>query len=155
MVSAPLRDRFGSVWRLEYYDVDDMEVIVERSARILDADHDADGVAEIARRSRGTPPGWPIDCSSAPGDYALVRADNRITGTVARAALEQLNVDPLGLDQSDHRLLSAIIDKFDGGPGRAGDAVRGAQRRLRHDNGRVGTLPAAAGIPRPDGPADG
>ena len=56
MVSAPLRDRFGSVWRLEYYDVDEMNIIVERSARILEAEHDAEGVAEIARRSRGHPP---------------------------------------------------------------------------------------------------
>ena len=115
MVSAPLRDRFGSVWRLEYYDVDEMEIIVERSARILDAEHDSDGVGEIARRSRGTPR-VANRLLKRTRDYALVRADNRITGPVARAALEQLNVDPLGLDQSDHRLLSAIIDKFDGGP---------------------------------------
>ena len=115
MVSAPLRDRFGSVWRLEYYDVGEMEIIVERSARILSADHDGDGVAEIARRSRGTPR-VANRLLKRTRDYALVKADNRITGPVARAALEQLNVDPLGLDQSDHRLLSSIIDKFDGGP---------------------------------------
>ena len=115
MVSAPLRDRFGSVWRLEYYDVGQMEIIVERSARILGADHDADGAGEIARRSRGTPR-VANRLLKRTRDYALVKADNRITGPVARAALEQLNVDPLGLDQSDHRLLSSIIDKFDGGP---------------------------------------
>ena len=115
MVSAPLRDRFGSVWRLEYYDVAEMNVIVERSARILNAGCDADGVAEIARRSRGTPR-VANRLLKRTRDYALVKADNRITGPVSRAALEQLNVDPLGLDQSDHRLLSSIIDKFDGGP---------------------------------------
>ena len=115
MVSAPLRDRFGSVWRLEYYDADEMNVIVERSARILSAAYDADGVREIARRSRGTPR-VANRLLKRTRDYALVKADNRITGPVARAALEQLNVDPLGLDQSDHRLLGSIIDKFDGGP---------------------------------------
>ena len=115
MVSAPLRDRFGSVWRLEYYDVAEMNVIVERSAHILNAGYDADGVAEIARRSRGTPR-IANRLLKRTRDYALVKADNRITGPIARAALEQLNVDPLGLDQSDHRLLSSIIDKFDGGP---------------------------------------
>ena len=115
MVSAPLRDRFGSVWRLEYYDVDEMNVIVERSARILNTGYEADGVAEIARRSRGTPR-VANRLLRRTRDYALVKADNCITGPVARAALEQLNVDPLGLDQSDHRLLSSIIDKFDGGP---------------------------------------
>ena len=115
MVSAPLRDRFGSVWRLEYYDADEMNVIVERSARILNAAYDFDGVREIARRSRGTPR-VANRLLKRTRDYALVKADNRITGPVARAALEQLNVDPLGLDQSDHRLLGSIIDKFDGGP---------------------------------------
>lgn len=115
MVSAPLRDRFGSVWRLEYYSIDEMNVIVERSASILEADHDLEGVGEIARRSRGTPR-VANRLLKRTRDYALVKADNYITGSVARAALEQLNVDPLGLDQSDHRLLSTIIDKFDGGP---------------------------------------
>ena len=115
MVSAPLRDRFGSVWRLEYYNVEEMNLIVERSARILEADCEPEGVVEIARRSRGTPR-VANRLLKRTRDYALVKADNRITGPVARAALEQLNVDPLGLDQADHRLLSAIIDKFDGGP---------------------------------------
>ena len=115
MVSAPLRDRFGSVWRLEYYNVEEMNIIVERSAKILNAECDSDGVAEVARRSRGTPR-VANRLLKRTRDYALVKADNRITGPVARAALEQLNVDPLGLDQSDHRLLGSIIDKFDGGP---------------------------------------
>ena len=115
MISAPLRDRFGSVFRLEYYDLEDMKVIVERSARILEAEVDAEGVEEIASRSRGTPR-IANRLLKRSRDYALVKADNRITGPVARAALTQLNVDQRGLDQSDHRLLECIIDKFDGGP---------------------------------------
>ena len=115
MVSAPLRDRFGSVFRLEYYDPQDMKVIVERSARILEIESDREGVDEIATRSRGTPRIANRLLKRA-RDYALVKADNRITGPVARAALDQLKVDGLGLDQSDHRLLESIIDKFEGGP---------------------------------------
>ena len=115
MISAPLRDRFGSVFRLEYYDPNDMKVIVERSARILEADADPEGVEEIASRSRGTPR-IANRLLKRSRDYALVKADNRVTGPVARAALAQLNVDDQGLDQSDRRLLESIIDKFDGGP---------------------------------------
>jgi Holliday junction DNA helicase RuvB len=115
MVSAPLRDRFGSVFRLEYYGPEDMKVIVRRSARILEMDSDQEGVDEIACRSRGTPR-IANRLLKRTRDYALVKADNRVTGPVARAALDQLNVDKLGLDQSDHRLLESIVDKFDGGP---------------------------------------
>ena len=115
MVSAPLRDRFGSVLRLDYYANDEMQVIVERSARILETEHDREGLAEIAARSRGTPR-VANRLLRRMRDYALVKADNRITGPVARAGLSQLNVDELGLDRSDHRLLGSIIDKFDGGP---------------------------------------
>jgi Holliday junction DNA helicase RuvB len=115
MVSAPLRDRFGSVFRLEYYEPEDMKVIVRRSARILEMDSDQEGVDEIAHRSRGTPR-IANRLLKRTRDYALVKADNRVTGPVARAALDQLNVDGQGLDKSDHRLLESIIDKFDGGP---------------------------------------
>ena len=115
MVSAPLRDRFGSVFRLDYYQPEDMKVIVERSARILQCDSDTEGLDEIASRSRGTPR-VANRLLKRTRDYALVKADNRISGPVARAALQQLSVDELGLDQSDVRLLSSIIDKFDGGP---------------------------------------
>ena len=115
MVSAPLRDRFGSVYRLDYYEPEDMKVIVERSARILEADADQDGLELIAARSRGTPR-VANRLLKRTRDYALVKADNKIDGPVALAALEQLNVDELGLDKSDHRLLTSIIDKFDGGP---------------------------------------
>ena len=154
MVSAPLRDRFGSVWRLEYYDVDEMNIIVERSARILDAQCDAEGVSEIARRSRGTPR-VANRLLRRTRDYALVKADNRISGPVARAALEQLNVDPLGLDQSDHRLLSSIIDKFDGGPVGLETLAAALNEDFRHHHGRMGAVPAATGLPRPARPGAG
>jgi len=115
MVSAPLRDRFGSVCRLDYYEPEDMKVIVDRSARILEMDTDSEGMDLIAARSRGTPR-VANRLLKRTRDYALVKADNRINSEVARAALEQLNVDELGLDLSDHRSLTNIIDKFDGGP---------------------------------------
>ena len=115
LLSAPLRDRFGSVFRLEYYEPADMEVIVSRSARIMEMDADRDGLDEIASRSRGTPR-IANRLLKRTRDYALVKADNRVTRDVARAGLQQLSVDQLGLDQSDHRLLSSLIDKFDGGP---------------------------------------
>ena len=115
MISAPLRDRFGSVFRLEYYETSEMKVIVQRSARILDVDADQQGVDEIASRSRGTPR-IANRLLKRSRDFALVKADNSVTGPVAREALAQLQVDELGLDQSDRRLLESIIDKFSGGP---------------------------------------
>jgi Holliday junction DNA helicase RuvB len=115
LVSAPLRDRFGSVFRLDFYERGEMETIVTRAAGILGVEGDAEGLVEIACRSRGTPR-TANRLLKRTRDYALVMADNRVTGPVARAALAQLTVDELGLDQSDHRLLSSIIDKFDGGP---------------------------------------
>jgi len=115
MISAPLRDRFGSVFHLEYYQPGDMEIIVRRSASIIGVEADGEGIKEIAGRSRGTPR-IANRLLKRNRDYALVMADGKIDGPVARAALEQLAVDKLGLDQSDHRLLTSIIDKFDGGP---------------------------------------
>ncbi|MFQ6030121.1 MAG: Holliday junction branch migration DNA helicase RuvB [Dehalococcoidia bacterium] len=115
LISAPLRDRFGSVFRLDYYDQRDMEVVVRRSAAILGAESEPEGIDEIAARSRGTPR-IGNRLLKRTRDYALVVADNRITGPVAREALDKLQVDGLGLDQSDHRLLTSIIDKFNGGP---------------------------------------
>ena len=115
LLSAPLRDRFGSVFRLEYYEPPDMETIVARSARILNVSADRSGIEQIAARSRGTPR-IANRLLKRTRDYALVMADNEVTGDVAKDALDTLNVDRLGLDQSDHRLLSSLIDKFDGGP---------------------------------------
>lgn len=115
LISAPMRDRFGSVFRLDYYNQPEMEVVTRRSAAILEFDVEEEGVSEIASRARGTPR-IANRLLKRSRDYALVEADNRLTGKVARAALDLLRVDRLGLDESDHRLLSSIIDKFDGGP---------------------------------------
>jgi holliday junction DNA helicase RuvB len=115
LISAPLRDRFGSVFRLDYYQQADMEVVVRRSAQILGIEAEPEGIVEVAARSRGTPRIANRLLKRA-RDYALVAADNQITGPVARDALNMLRVDQLGLDESDHRLLTSIIDKFNGGP---------------------------------------
>ncbi len=115
LLSAPLRDRFGSVFHLDYYQPEDMRLIVQRSSRILEMEADEKGLDEIALRSRGTPR-IANRLLKRTRDYALVMADNRVTGPVARDALAQLKVDERGLDQSDHRLLASIIEKFDGGP---------------------------------------
>ena len=115
MLSPPLRDRFGSIHRLDFYDDDAMRIIVERSARILEIPADADGISEIARRSRGTPR-IANRLLRRVRDYAQVVADGVITREVAREALDQLEVDARGLDGTDRRVLLAIIDKFGGGP---------------------------------------
>ena len=115
LVSAPLRDRFGSVFRLDYYSDDDMEIVANRSARILGIEAEGEGLREVAIRSRGTPRIANRLLRRA-RDYALVRADNQVTGPVARESLDRLGVDARGLDETDHRLLSSIIEKFGGGP---------------------------------------
>ena len=115
MVSAPLRDRFGSVHRLDFYDDEAMRTIVARSARIMDIEAEGDGVSEIARRARGTPR-VANRLLRRVRDYAQVMADNVITAAVAREALARMEVDAQGLDDIDRRVLSSIIEKFDGGP---------------------------------------
>ena len=115
MVSPPLRDRFGSVHRLDFYDDEAMRTIVRRSARILDIQAEDDGVEEIARRSRGTPR-VANRLLRRVRDFAQVMADNVITTEVAREALSRLEVDLIGLDDIDRRVLTSIIEKFDGGP---------------------------------------
>ena len=115
LISAPLRARFGSVFRLDYYSDEDMATVVRRSARILGLEGDDEGLREVAVRSRGTPRIANRLLRRA-RDYALVKADNRITGPVARESLDRLGVDAHGLDETDHRLLTNIIHKFNGGP---------------------------------------
>ena len=115
MLSAPLRDRFGSINRLDFYTVNDMTKIVERSARILEVQAEGEGISEIAKRARGTPR-VANRLLSRVRDYAQVIADNVITGEVASDALQNLSVDVLGLDGVDRDVLICIIDKFDGGP---------------------------------------
>ncbi|MEJ0084225.1 MAG: Holliday junction branch migration DNA helicase RuvB [Pseudomonadota bacterium] len=115
LLTSPLRDRFGIVQRLEFYTVGELEKIVTRSASILGVPIDAEGAARIATRSRGTPR-IANRLLRRVRDYAEVKADGRIDETVARAALDLLEVDPQGFDALDRKLLSTIIEKFDGGP---------------------------------------
>ena len=115
LLTAPLRARFGIVHRLDFYTDADIEEIVRRSARILGAPIDAEASSEIARRSRGTPR-IANRLLRRVRDYAQVRADGTITGAVARAAMQLLEVDDHGFDEVDRKLLRTIIDKFSGGP---------------------------------------
>ena len=115
MLTNPLRDRFGIVARLEFYTAEELKSIVSRSASLLNAPLDAEGALEIARRSRGTPR-IANRLLRRVRDYAEVKADGNITRGVADAALVMLDVDRAGLDIMDRKLLSAVIDKFGGGP---------------------------------------
>ena len=115
LLTSPLRDRFGIVQRLEFYSPADLARIVERSATVLNVPIDSEGAAEIARRSRGTPR-IANRLLRRVRDYAQIKGDGSIDQAIANAALNMLNVDELGLDNMDRRLLFAIIEKFDGGP---------------------------------------
>ena len=115
MLSPPLRDRFGTIYRLDFYDLPAMESIVARSAQIMNVEVVHEGVQEVARRSRGTPR-VANRLLRRVRDYAQVRADGVVTAEVASQALALLEVDNIGLDEIDHRLLYTIADKFDGGP---------------------------------------
>jgi Holliday junction DNA helicase RuvB len=115
LITAPLRARFGAVYRLDFYDEPAMQSIVRRSAAILEVTIDEAGVDEIARRARGTPR-VANRLLKRVRDYAQVRADGVVSQAVAREALSLLEVDALGLDDIDRRVLQTIIEKFDGGP---------------------------------------
>ncbi len=115
LLTSPLRDRFGIVQRLEFYDVQDLGRIVERSAHILKIGMDTDGAAEIARRARGTPR-IANRLLRRVRDYAEVKGNGHIDAGIADRALDMLNVDQKGFDHLDRRLLLAMIEKFDGGP---------------------------------------
>jgi len=115
LLTSALRDRFGATFRLDFYSGAELERILVRSAAILDVPLEADGAAEIARRSRGTPR-IANRLLRRVRDFAQVRAQGRITEAVARDALALLDVDPAGFDRMDRALLLAIIDKFAGGP---------------------------------------
>ena len=115
LMTAPLRARFGAVYRLDFYDQPAMEAIVRRSGAILGVAIEEEGVVEVARRARGTPR-VANRLLKRVRDFAQVRADGTITLPVARDALALLEVDPLGLDDLDRRVLRTIIEKFDGGP---------------------------------------
>jgi holliday junction DNA helicase RuvB len=115
LLTSPLRDRFGIVQRLEFYGVDDLERIVKRSASILNAPIDEGGARRIAQRSRGTPR-IANRLLRRVRDYAQVKADGSINERIADAALNMLEVDPLGFDTLDRKFLTTIIERFDGGP---------------------------------------
>lgn len=114
-LSAPLRDRFGIIFRLEMYSPKELAGIVMRSCGILKVEADPDGIMEIARRSRGTPR-IANRMLKRVRDFAQVRADGRITLEVARQGLDMLDVDELGLDRVDRTVLATMIEKFGGGP---------------------------------------
>ncbi|MBV9659991.1 MAG: Holliday junction branch migration DNA helicase RuvB [Acidimicrobiales bacterium] len=115
LITGPLRDRFGFVARLDYYDPADLEDIIGRSARILDVAIDRDGAAEIARRSRGTPR-IANRLLKRVRDFAEVRGDGTVDLGVARRGLELFGVDDLGLDKVDRAILDAVCARFGGGP---------------------------------------
>ncbi len=115
LLTAPLRDRFGIVQRLEFYNVADLSYIVARSARLMGLESEPEGAEEIARRSRGTPR-IANRLLRRVRDYAQVKGDGVITKASADAALNMLNVDSQGFDHMDRRLLLALLEKFDGGP---------------------------------------
>lgn len=115
MLTNPLRDRFGIVARLEFYTNEELARIVTRSAGLLNAPIDADGALEVARRSRGTPR-IANRLLRRVRDYADVKGNGRITRAMADAALKMLDVDPVGFDLMDRKLLEAVVHRFDGGP---------------------------------------
>jgi Holliday junction DNA helicase RuvB len=115
LVTAPLRARFGAVYRLDFYSLDAMRAIVTRAAGVLNVPCEPEGVDEIARRGRGTPR-VALRLLRRVRDFAQVRADGVIDRSVAQQALDLLNVDGLGLDEMDRRVLRTVIEKYQGGP---------------------------------------
>ncbi|MFC2028951.1 Holliday junction branch migration DNA helicase RuvB [Chloroflexota bacterium] len=115
LITAPLRARFGAVYRLNYYDKESMHRIVKRAVELFDLSADDEGIKEIALRARGTPR-VALRLLRRVRDFAQVKADGIITKEVAQDALKLMAIDGLGLDEVDRRVLNAIISKFDGGP---------------------------------------
>jgi len=115
LVTAPLRARFGAVYRLDYYDLDAMRSIIQRASTMIGVPIDSSGVDEIGKRARGTPR-VALRLLRRVRDYAQVRGDGNVTNEIAQLALDLLNVDVLGLDDIDRRVLHTIIEKYSGGP---------------------------------------
>lgn len=115
LLTSPLRDRFGIVQRLEFYNIEDLSSIVARSARLMGIEMESEGALEVAKRSRGTPR-IANRLLRRVRDFAEVKSDGRVTAAVADDALNMLNVDDHGFDHMDRRLLMTMIDKFGGGP---------------------------------------
>ncbi|MDB9853721.1 Holliday junction branch migration DNA helicase RuvB [Candidatus Marinimicrobia bacterium] len=114
-LTSPLRDRFGVVLRVDYYNTEDLFHIINRSAEILEVEMDEEGAMELAKRSRGTPRLANRILRRA-RDFAQVKASGRITIDVAKSSLEKLGIDSIGLDGMDRKILDVIIEKFSGGP---------------------------------------
>ena len=115
MLTAPLRDRFGVIHRLEFYSIEELKLIIQHSAKILNVEIDENGARELARRSRGTPR-LANRILKRVRDFAQVKYDGMITEEVAKVALDLLDVDKMGLDHIDRNILVTMIDKFSGGP---------------------------------------
>jgi len=115
LLTAPLRARFGAVYRLDYYDEEALAAILRRGAELLDLDYEEEGIREIARRSRGTPR-IALRILRRVRDYAQVRGNGVITAEIAISSLNMLNIDVMGLDDLDRRVLLCIIEKYAGGP---------------------------------------
>ena len=115
LLTAPLRDRFGMIHHMEFYTVEELQVIIIHSARVLGVEIEPGGAMEMARRSRGTPR-LANRILKRVRDFAQVKYDGIITLEVARTALDLMDVDKLGLDHIDRNILQTLIEKFDGGP---------------------------------------
>ena len=115
LLTAPLRDRFGMIHHLEFYSVEELKLIIQHSARVLNVEIDENGAVELARRSRGTPR-LANRILKRVRDFAQVKHDGRITEEVAKEALDLMDVDKLGLDHIDRNILNTMIEKFQGGP---------------------------------------
>ncbi len=115
LLTAPLRDRFGVIHRLEFYSVDELKLIIQHSARVLGVEIEEEGAVELARRSRGTPR-LANRMLKRVRDFAQIKYDGIITKQVAQTALDLMEVDRMGLDHIDRNILTTIIDKFKGGP---------------------------------------
>lgn len=115
LLSSPLRDRFGAMYRLDFYNNEDIEKIIKRAAKILKVEIDKDSLVEIAKRSRKTPR-IANRLLKRVRDYAEVKADGKASAPLTHEALKQLDIDEFGLDETDRKILNLIIDKFNGGP---------------------------------------
>ena len=143
LLTSPLRDRFGIVQRLEFYDPEELGRIVERSADILGVEVDQAGVAAVARRSRGTPR-IANRLLRRVRDYAQVKSDGRITSDIADRALDMMEVDQSGLDGLDRRLLLAVIERFGGGP--VGVAPHLGGGLVQQEGDRAEAVPSAVSV---------
>ena len=135
MLTAPLRDRFGVVSRLEFYTIEELETIISRSAHVLQVEIDREGTLELARRSRGTPR-LANRLLKRIRDFAQIKYDGRITLDVADYALDLMEVDSFGLDNIDRAVLRTMIDKFDGGP----VGIEAVATTIGEDAGTIGEV---------------